>query len=913
MDTESLVFEYDELHKSLPALIKFINNGIEQLSNNLRIFCSIMFSNFNDLDIGACEKVIENLESLLVDLDRAFNDYKQDGSKQAQIATARTASNDESVGLDTLKIDNILPNLINYYRAIKVLENKDSMPSNYSVHVFEEKHVNDLLDYLKAIFLALMVRVPDNEIKDFITKYPLDAKFDKESIIKLCPPETDFKYAAEVGGILKKEKKEDEDFTEADFASDEDLTDEDFSEADFASDEDFTEADFDQDEPVKVDELDDDDDFTADDFIFDDTDTAQVSVGGVPLITEDNLNDLSNGEKIISIRAKKETETIPEYEEYLRSLYAKYGYEPEYKDYIEFLKDNMSEDSLISNSFYGMKLRLCYPHESGKPAKSIEWGDYTINSNEGNVNIYNGYAEYLDYTISQNNAIARENPQVIECDKMIEYLKRRNNEAGRYIYSDFIDDLIYLLEKSKYPKDDSSEYYGGKISWIVITKIEDNEIEAPFDVDISLDEKDINHLIRIIKSLEKYLVDFCSELSLNIIYKYSNGKKEVYTNDDFINDGKIDETIKKDFIEQLREPAYTIIDFNDIDDSTQAEEEVDVAIPAVEEAETAVIPVDDDIEEAIPVEEEAETAVIPVDDDIEEAVPAEEEVEDAISASNDKLQTLVDEIRKKEKEKQALEVDIKKKTEEIEKLKIEIKNKKNAPGLVINKIDKEKTSLLQNKIELYQIIISEVFSRKMEIGLDSFKTILKELYENEDSRKKYGIEYNKENDEYSITNELDGEKHSLTISYRGFVYMAKNNFKKKDDNDNYKLENGKSRVTLNLKGISPEKVDVTKAIIYSCLSDSKISVRGKKLIISSFILNQLAKKQAKANISYSSKTPGINPNYDLDFRKIEDENLEIPLINGDTTKPIIISIFLRNGEEIRMVLEPRVITKTKRI
>ena len=255
--------------------------------------------------------------------------------------------------------------------------------------------------------------------------------------------------------------------------------------------------------------------------------------------------------------------------------------------------------------------------------------------------------------------------------------------------------------------------------------------------------------------------------------------------------------------------------------------------------------------------------------------------------------------------------EIRKLREEVENLKAKLKEKDSPKPVEPVKsgeqtVTKVVASLAKFKTEVYQALVSMMVSKELDINIENFNDALQKLYKNQNENSEYKIEYNQSTGDYLVVSDVDGERQTVTISYKGFLRMAATKFEKaRDREQEYIMTSNKMYFILNLRGSHPEKVDTTQAIIYSCLTDANISVNSKKLVITKFILQQLAKKQAQVKISYGINKPGINAEYALNFADMNTaEPIELALHNRDVKKPIIISILLKNGETIELRLEP---------
>ena len=203
------------------------------------------------------------------------------------------------------------------------------------------------------------------------------------------------------------------------------------------------------------------------------------------------------------------------------------------------------------------------------------------------------------------------------------------------------------------------------------------------------------------------------------------------------------------------------------------------------------------------------------------------------------------------------------------------------------------------------MIVSELIKEEKEISKENFRSVLKDLCDNQPDNVRFKLEFDKNSDEYVLVSEEDGEKQTMTISYSGFITSTSARFKPINDKHEYETSDKTSKISLNLKNIAPEKVDRNKAIIYTCLTDSKISVNSKKLVITRFIRQLLAKYQAKVNIYYKLKQSGVKAAYDVDFNETdENEDITLPLTNRDPREPIEIEVYLKNDKRITISLEP---------
>ena len=231
--------------------------------------------------------------------------------------------------------------------------------------------------------------------------------------------------------------------------------------------------------------------------------------------------------------------------------------------------------------------------------------------------------------------------------------------------------------------------------------------------------------------------------------------------------------------------------------------------------------------------------------------------------------------------------------------------RKRAPRITVPKSKKEIETIITYKYSIYKMIVSELIKEEKEISKENFRSVLKNLCDNQPDNVRFKLEFDKNSDEYILVSEEDGEKQTMTISYSGFITSTSARFKPINDKQEYETSDKTSKISLNLRNIAPEKVDRNKAIIYTCLTDAKISVNSKKLVITRFIRQLLAKYQAKVNIYYKLKQSGVKAAYGVDFNETdENEDITLPLTNRDPREPIEIEVYLKNDKRITISLEP---------
>lgn len=231
--------------------------------------------------------------------------------------------------------------------------------------------------------------------------------------------------------------------------------------------------------------------------------------------------------------------------------------------------------------------------------------------------------------------------------------------------------------------------------------------------------------------------------------------------------------------------------------------------------------------------------------------------------------------------------------------------RKRAPRITVPKSKKEIETIITYKYSIYKMIVSELIKEEKEISKENFRSVLKNLCDNQPDNVRFKLEFDKNSDEYILVSEEDGEKQTMTISYSGFITSTSARFKPINDKQEYEASDKTSKISLNLRNIAPEKVDRNKAIIYTCLTDSKISVNSKKIVITRFIRQLLAKYQAKVNIYYKLKQSGVKAAYGVDFNETdENEDITLPLTNRDPREPIEIEVYLKNDKRITISLEP---------
>ena len=238
--------------------------------------------------------------------------------------------------------------------------------------------------------------------------------------------------------------------------------------------------------------------------------------------------------------------------------------------------------------------------------------------------------------------------------------------------------------------------------------------------------------------------------------------------------------------------------------------------------------------------------------------------------------------------------------------------RKRITRITVPKSKKEIETIITYKYSIYKMIVSELIKEEKEISKENFRSVLKNMCDNQPDNVRFKLEFDKNSDEYILVSEEDGEKQTMTISYSGFITSTSARFKPINDKQEYEASDKTSKISLNLRNIAPEKVDRNKAIIYTCLTDSKISVNSKKLVITRFIRQLLAKYQAKVNIYYKLKQSGVKATYDVDFNEIdENEDITLPLTNRDPREPIEIEVYLKNDKRITISLEP--VAEAKRL
>jgi len=238
--------------------------------------------------------------------------------------------------------------------------------------------------------------------------------------------------------------------------------------------------------------------------------------------------------------------------------------------------------------------------------------------------------------------------------------------------------------------------------------------------------------------------------------------------------------------------------------------------------------------------------------------------------------------------------------------------RKRITRITVPKSKKEIETIITYKYSIYKMIVSKLIEEEKEISKENFRSVLKDLCDNQPDNVRFKLEFDKNSDEYVLVSEEDGEKQTMTISYSGFITSTSARFKPINDKHEYETSDKTSKISLNLRNIAPEKVDRNKAIIYTCLTDSKISVNSKKLVITRFIRQLLAKYQAKVNIYYKLKQSGVKAAYDVDFNETdENEDITLPLTNRDPREPIEIEVYLKNDKRITISLEP--VTGAKRL
>ena len=228
-----------------------------------------------------------------------------------------------------------------------------------------------------------------------------------------------------------------------------------------------------------------------------------------------------------------------------------------------------------------------------------------------------------------------------------------------------------------------------------------------------------------------------------------------------------------------------------------------------------------------------------------------------------------------------------------------------APRITVPKSKKEIETIITYKYSIYKMIVSELIKEEKEISKENFRSVLKNMCDNQPDNVRFKLEFDKNSDEYILVSEEDGEKQTMTISYSGFITSTSARFKPINDKQEYEASDRTSKISLNLRNIAPEKVDRNKAIIYTCLTDAKISVNSKKLVITRFIRQLLAKYQAKVIILYKTKQLGVGGGYTVDFNETdENEDITLPLTNRDPREPIEIEVYLKNDKRITISLEP---------
>ena len=231
--------------------------------------------------------------------------------------------------------------------------------------------------------------------------------------------------------------------------------------------------------------------------------------------------------------------------------------------------------------------------------------------------------------------------------------------------------------------------------------------------------------------------------------------------------------------------------------------------------------------------------------------------------------------------------------------------RKRAPRITVPKSKKEIETIITYKYSIYKMIVSELIKEEKEISKENFRSVLKNMCDNQPDNVRFKLEFDKNSDEYILVSEEDGEKQTMTISYSGFITSTSARFKPINDKQEYEASDRTSKISLNLRNIAPEKVDRNKAIIYTCLTDAKISVNSKKLVITRFIRQLLAKYQAKIIILYKTKQLGVGGGYTVDFNETdENEDITLPLTNRDPREPIEIEVYLKNDKRITISLEP---------
>ena len=924
MDREGLILESENLKKELEALVDSINKDIDKLPNVLKVFCCLLFSNSSEISSDNASDLLTSLGNLVYELSNKIKEYEDLNQKYVENATALTASEDIPVPVISIENENILASLIYLYKIIKALINQQFINPNYAIHLMSEEQTKMYIENLTPLYVALKYRLPKEKLDKFLIKYIESKQFDKTSILELFPSETDFQYAKEEGKLYQipvaanSNPSTDEDFSDSDFDSEEleeeaDTSmgdDEDFSDDDF-SDDDFSDDDLSETESSNPDlGAKEDDDFSDDDFSDEDSSSdlnpqeeevtstenpTPTEIGGTILMSSEDLEDLEEPDNYIYIRPKEKDETIDQYEAYIRDLYMAYGFEPKYEDCSEKIFSLLEPYDLEKIDLSELKkVRDLYPHEKDHPVKEVKWGKYTIVSTIEGEDIYSDYYEYMESIKENIQQVIKRNIKEMKLPNIISFLRKKNNKNGYYLYTSQINKLIDLLEKSASRTSNPDTYYLVALDFAFKTNNDETEATHYFNVQANLSKEEVEEIIKIVKALNMNNIEFIKNIKFDILFMFKDDIPKEYSYIEYLED-KLNEEKREEEVIDMTNP-------DEAEEETEKKDATQSASAEENQTEQVATVIEDEEEEKIDNSPDSTTQVLI--DTIKEKDDTISTLREELFKIKEQLRAAQEEASKKGKASKQPEENI---TEESSETTRTIQPKRTAT----NAIPKEMKTLIHYKVEVYQIIISKLFAKGLEISPENFNNILKDLYENQDSTKEYKIEFDGEN--YIITNEIYGEKQSSTISYKGFVRMAESSFEQEKNSQEYSIVNGSYRVVLNLNKMAPEKVDTTKAIIYSCISDSKINVRGKKIIISTFILNQLAKKQAKANVSYTSeKDSGIRPGYELNFAELKskDEDMEIPLTNGDLYKPITISLFLKNGEEISIILERE--TKEKR-